>query len=86
MSKTVYNKSSTKPKLEKPEKIIPAFATARAAGGWVFIKLNLDENYNVLTTEVSDVNTRPIIEEKFKISVGKYWANPDKYGIEAKPA
>ena len=53
----------------------------RVAGGWAFVKIELDEDLNVLTTSVSEPDTKPIITEKFKIEVGRYWSKMDEQTI-----
>jgi hypothetical protein len=66
---------------DKPAKVIPAFTIMRVDGGWAFVKLTLDEDFNVLTSEVSNPDVKPIITEKFKIEVGKYWMKLDEQTI-----
>ena len=65
----------------KPSKVVPAFTVMRVAGGWAFVKIELDEDLNVLTTSVSEPDTKPIITEKFKIEVGRYWSRIDEQKI-----
>lgn len=66
---------------KKPSKVVPAFSVMRVAGGWAFVKLELDEDLNVLTSSVSEPDTKPIITERFKIEVGKYWSRIDEQTI-----
>ena len=66
---------------KKPSKVVPAFSVMRVAGGWAFVKIELDEDLNVLTTSVSEPDTKPIITEKFKIEVGRYWSKMDEQTI-----
>ena len=66
---------------KKSSKLIPAFTVMRVAGGWAFVKLELDEDLNVLTSSVSEPDTKPIITERFKIEVGKYWSRIDEQNI-----
>jgi len=75
---------SLKPNLavkKKPSKIIPAFTVMRVAGGWSFVKIELDEDLNVLTRSISEPDTKPIITERFKIEVGRYWSRIDEQSI-----
>jgi hypothetical protein len=53
----------------------------RVAGGWAYIKLMVDQDYNVLSAEVSQPDTKPIITERFRIEVGKYWGTLDEQTI-----
>ena len=62
-------------------KTIPAFTVKRVPGGWAFIKLELDDKFKVVSKEVSQPDTKPIITEKFKIEVGKYWGKLDEQTI-----
>ena len=66
---------------KKPSTVVPAFSVMRVAGGWAFVKIELDEDLNVLTTSVSEPDTKPIITEKFKIEVGRYWSKMDEQTI-----
>ena len=66
---------------KKTSKVVPAFTVMRVAGGWAFVKIELDEDLNVLTTSVSEPDTKPIITEKFKIEVGRYWSRIDEQKI-----
>lgn len=66
---------------KKPSKVVPAFTVMRVAGGWAFVKIELDEDLNVLTSSVSEPDTKPIISERFKIEVGKYWSRIDEQKI-----
>ena len=66
---------------KKTSKVVPAFTVMRVAGGWAFVKIELDEDLNVLTTSVSEPDTKPIITEKFKIEVGRYWSKMDEQTI-----
>ena len=66
---------------KKPSKVLPAFTVMRVAGGWSFVKLELDEDLNVLTRSISEPDTKPIITERFKIEVGKYWSRIDEQNI-----
>lgn len=81
MTKTEYNKSSTKSKLEKPLKIYPAFTTIRVQGGWAFVQITMDENFDILSSEVSQPDAKAIITERFKIAVGKYWQKIDEQTV-----
>lgn len=82
MSKVDFSKGGgAKVKLEKPAKIIPAFSVMRVAGGWAFVRLAVDKDYNVLSAEVSQPDTKPIITERFRIEVGKYWGTLDEQTI-----
>jgi hypothetical protein len=82
MAKTEFTQGGgAKVKLDRPKKITPTFSVTRAEGGWVFIKMTVDENFHVLTTEVSQPDTKPIIIERFKIEVGKYWGKLDEQTI-----
>jgi len=56
-----------------PEKIIPAFTLIRAEGGWSFVELQLDQDYNVIDYKATQPDMKPIAQEAFKIAVGKYW-------------
>lgn len=85
MSKKLYNKSTTKQKLERPKQIYPAFSTIRVKDGWALLKVFLDENLEVLSTEVSQPNTKPLITESFKVAVGKYWGTMDKQLVYIRP-
>jgi hypothetical protein len=40
--------------------------------------VTLDENWQVMTTELSQADMKPIAIEKFKIEVGKYWGRLDE--------
>ena len=66
---------------KKTSKVVPAFTVMRVAGGWAFVKIELDEDLNVLTTSVSEPDTKPIITERFKIEVGRYWSRIDEQKI-----
>jgi len=66
---------------KKPSRVLPAFTIMRVAGGWAFVKLELDEDLNVLTSSVSEPDTKPIITERFKIEVGRYWSRIDEQSI-----
>jgi len=66
---------------KKPSRVLPAFTVMRVAGGWAFVKLELDEDLNVLTRSISEPDTKPIITERFKIEVGKYWSRIDEQSI-----
>ena len=66
---------------KKPSRVLPAFTIMRVAGGWAFVKLQLDEDLNVLTRSISEPDTKPIITERFKIEVGKYWSRIDEQNI-----
>lgn len=65
-------------KLDKPTQIIPAFTVVRVEGGWAYVRLELDQDFNVLSTEMSNPDMKPIITEKFRIEVGKYWGKMDE--------
>lgn len=63
-------------------KTIPAFTVRRVQGGWSFIKLELDpKTMKVVGKEESQPDTKPIITERFKIEVGKYWGKLDEQTI-----
>ncbi len=62
-------------------KIIPAFTVMRVPGGWSFVKVEFDEKYKIVKKEVSQPDTKPIIMERFKIEVGKYWGKLDEQTI-----
>jgi hypothetical protein len=63
-------------------KNIPAFTVHRVAGGWSFIKLEIDpKSMKVVSKTVSEPDTKPIITERFKIEVGKYWGKLDEQTI-----
>lgn len=65
-------------KLDKPKQIIPAFTVVRVEGGWSYVRIELDQDFNVLATEMSNPDMKPIITEKFRIEVGKYWGKLDE--------
>lgn len=65
-------------KLDKPTHIIPAFTVVRVEGGWAYVRLELDQDFNVLSTMMSNPDVKPIITEKFRIEVGKYWGKMDE--------
>lgn len=67
-----------KPAFDKPQAIIPAFSVVRTDGGWRFVKLCVDQDWNVLSAEVSQPDMKPIITERFRIEVGKYWGKIDE--------
>jgi hypothetical protein len=67
-----------KPAFDRPSRVIPAFTIVRGEGGWQFVHLTLDENWQVMTTELSQADMKPIAIEKFKIEVGKYWGKLDE--------
>ena len=63
-------------------KSIPAFTVHRVAGGWSFIKIEIDpKTMKVVSKTVSEPDTKPIITERFKIEVGKYWGKLDEQTI-----
>ena len=63
-------------------KTIPAFTVHRVAGGWSFIKLEIDpKTLKIVSKTVSEPDTKPIITERFKIEVGKYWGKLDEQTI-----
>jgi len=82
MSRTEFNQGGgAKAKITRPSKITPCFTVTRVQGGWAFVKITVDEDFHILTTEVSQADTKPIIIEKFKIEVGKYWGKLDEQTI-----
>jgi hypothetical protein len=82
MSKTEFKAGgSAKPKLDKPSRVISAFSVMRVEGGWAYVRLAVDQDYNVLSAEVSQPDTKPIITERFRIEVGKYWGTLDEQTI-----
>lgn len=56
---------------------IPAFMVKRVPGGWSFVRLEVDDQFNVVGLHQSEPDTKPIITERFKIEVGKYWTKID---------
>lgn len=63
-------------------KTIPAYTVRRVQGGWSFIELQIDpKTMKVVSKEESQADTKPIITEKFKIAVGKYWGRLDEQTI-----
>lgn len=82
MSKTEFKSGGgAKPRLDKPVKAIPAFTVMRVPGGWAYVRLTVDENFNVLSTEISQPDTKPIITERFRMEVGRYWGKLDEQTI-----
>jgi len=82
MSKTEFKAGGgAKPKIDKPSRVIPAFSVMRVEGGWAHVRLTVDQDYNVLSAEVSQADTKPIITERFRIEVGKYWGTLDEQTI-----
>ena len=62
-----------------PEK---AFMTRRVPGGWVFAELTIDlDAGEILDWHQSQPDVRPVAEERFKIAVGKQWADMANKGI-----
>jgi hypothetical protein len=41
----------------------------------------MDENFNILSSEVSQPDAKAIITERFKIAVGKYWQKIDEQTV-----
>lgn len=70
-----------KPRIDKPKKIIPAFTVIRVEGGWAFVEMTVDESFQTLSVEVSNPDMKPIITEKFRVAVGKYWQGIDEQTI-----
>jgi len=82
MSKTEFKSGGgAKPKIDKPTKVIPAFTVMRVQGGWAYVKLTVDEEFNVLSTEISQPDTKPIITERFRMEVGRYWGKLDEQTV-----
>lgn len=82
MSKTEFKAGGgAKSKLEKPTKVIPAFTVTRVPGGWAFVRMTVDEEFNVLSTEISQPDTKPIITERFRMEVGRYWGKLDEQTV-----
>ena len=54
-----------------------SFAVARAPGGWTMITttLSIDSEGNMAVTDVhhTDVNSKVLTQEAFKVAVGNYW-------------
>jgi hypothetical protein len=63
------------------KKEIPFFSVVRVPGGWAFVRLNVDEKFKIINKETSQPDTKPIITEKFKLEVGKYWGKLDEQTI-----
>ena len=68
-------------KLEKHKTIIPAYTVIRVAGGWAFVVLDLDEEWNTIGVHQSLPDMKAITTEAFRIAVGKYWGKLDEQGI-----
>lgn len=83
MSKTEFKQGGgAKPKLDKPTKIIPAFTVMRVQGGWAYVRLEVDgDDFSILSTQVSQPDTKPIITEKFRMEVGRYWGKLDEQTV-----
>lgn len=50
-----------------------AFTTLKVPGGWSFIELTLDKDLNVTDLHATPPDVRAIVQERFKITVGKHW-------------
>lgn len=50
-----------------------AFTTLKVPKGWAYVELTLDKDLVVTECEVSQPDVRAIIQERFKIAVGKHW-------------
>lgn len=54
-------------------KMIPAFTVIRDEGGWKFVNLILNENWEVIDRRESQPDMKAIAQEAFRIAVGNYW-------------
>lgn len=87
MAKTEFTKGGgAKAKIEKPSQVIPLFTTIRVQGGWAFVKATMDEDFNLLTVEMSQPDVKAVILERFKIEVGKFWGRMDEQIITTAPS
>lgn len=59
----------------KIPKTVPAFTIFKDVDGWKFVELSCDVEDGWRATEVkeSKPDVRAVIQEAFKIAVGKYW-------------
>ena len=54
-------------------KMMPFFSVIRVDGGWSFVKIETNENYEVISRVESQPDMKAIAQEAFKIAVGNYW-------------
>ena len=75
------NPNPKNPNPPKPSKTISAFSVIRVEGGWAYVRLELDRDFKVLSHQVSNPDMKPIITERFRIEVGKYWGKIDEQTV-----
>ena len=71
-------KNPNPPKPILADKTISAFSVIRVEGGWAYVRLELDRDFKVRSHTVSNPDMKPIITERFRIEVGKYWGKLDE--------
>ncbi len=49
------------------------YTMLKVPGGWAFLEITLNQDMVVEHVETDGPNVRAIMQEKFKIQVGKYW-------------